>query len=159
MIEPNPSAMNGRSLLMGSMQNNLAVSPYLTKAATARTGDDKIPGYYSNELDMWVVDTVEGPKPIIAEGALSELLTKTKVNAEQDDEAIWMLEMMTKTAQNVEQDDDRPWEQSHLLQLMTKTDTISERDDNCEINHLLELMTKTEAQQERDDNGNPAFGF
>ncbi|MBP5089236.1 hypothetical protein HUS91_33035 [Pseudomonas chlororaphis] len=69
-----------------------------------------------------------------------------------------MLEMMTKTAHNIEQDDDRPWEQSHLLQLMTKTDTISERDDRCEFNHLLELVTKTEAQQERDDSGDPSFG-
>lgn len=133
-------------------------SPFLTGAATPRTGDDQIPGYYSPTLDMWVVDSPAGVKPIISQGALSELLTKTKVNAEQDDEASWQLELMTKTYQKVESDDE-PAYVHDLLQLMTKTDTTTERDDRSDVNHLLELITKTNVELEHDDNGDPTFGL
>jgi hypothetical protein len=67
---------------------------------------------------------------------------------------------MTKTSQQLESDDDRPlFEPNQLLQLLTKTDTVSEQDDNFEPNHYLELITKTYAQQERDDDGNLSFGL
>lgn len=140
-----------------SKHGMMAKSPFLAAAATVRTGEDKIPGYYSAELDMWVVDTPDGVRPIIAEGALSELFTKTKVNVEQDDEACWQLEVMTKTFTKVESDDEHPQEQNHLLQLMTKTDANVERDDRSDVNHLLELITKTSVELERDDNGDPTF--
>lgn len=140
---------------MGAVQR----SPFLSAAATPRTGDDKISGYYSPDLDMWVVDTPAGVKPVISQGALSELLTKTKVNAEQDDEAPWHLELMTKTYQKVESDDEPTYGHDNLLQLTTKTDATTERDDRSDVNHLLELITKTNVQLEHDDNGDPTFGL
>ncbi|MCE5983737.1 hypothetical protein [Pseudomonas sp. LF19] len=126
---------------------------------------------------MWAVESSEGVVPIIADGALDELMTKTKVNAEQDDEGGWQVELLTKTYQKVESDDEdfnpyralssagssallRRFDSSkHLLQLLTKTDAKTERDDRCEVNHILELVTKTNVQVERDDNGDPTFGL
>lgn len=140
---------------MGAMDR----SPFLARAATPRTGSDEIPGYYSAELGMWVVDTPSGVMPIISQGALRELLTKTKVNAEQDDEAPWHLELMTKTYQKVESDDEPAFGHQDLLQLMTKTDAATERDDRSEANYLLELITKTNVELEHDDNGDPTFGL
>jgi hypothetical protein len=81
---------------------------------------------------MWVIDTPEGPQPIIEQGTLNELVTKTKVNAEQDDEAAWQLEMMTKTAHNVESDDERPPSPRPALELMTKTRVDQEQDDTAD---------------------------
>lgn len=134
-------------------------SPFLAGAASARTGEDQLPGYYSTDMHMWVIDTPEGVKPIIANGALSELVTKTKVNAEQDDDACWHLELTTKTEQKVESDDEHSFGHSHLLQLVTKTDSTTERDDRSDTNHLLELITKTNLELEQDDNGDPTFGL
>jgi len=70
-------------------------SPFLSKFATPRKGEDKIPGYYSSELNMWAIASSAGEVPIIADRALNELMTKTKVNAEQDDEACWQVELLT----------------------------------------------------------------
>ncbi|QZD74070.1 hypothetical protein K3819_10350 [Pseudomonas sp. 3-2] len=66
---------------------------------------------------------------------------------------------MTKTAQNVESDDEHTREANHLLQLVTKTDSTTERDDRCEATYILELITKTNLQLEHDDNGDPTFGL
>ncbi len=157
---------------MGALQKT---SPFLSRFATPRTGEDSIPGFYSPELQMWAVEAPDGVVPVIADGALNELMTKTKVNAEQDDEASWQIELLTKTYQKVESDDDDPSlyrgqsndsgqlhrldSSNHLLQLVTKTDAITERDDRCNANHILELITKTNVEVERDDNGDPTFGL
>lgn len=151
------------------------LSPFLSRFATPRTGEDSIPGFYSSELQMWAIEAPDGEVPIIADGALDELMTKTKVNAEQDDEASWQIELLTKTYQRVESDDDDPSpyrgqsadsgtqcrfdDSNHLLQLVTKTDATTERDDRCNANHILELITKTNVELERDDNGDPTFGL
>ncbi|MGY3282481.1 hypothetical protein ACVW05_000053 [Pseudomonas fulva] len=126
---------------------------------------------------MWAVESSTGVVPIIADGALDELMTKTKVNAEQDDEGGWQVELLTKTHQKVESDDEdfnpyralssangsafvRRFDSSnHLLQLVTKTEANTERDDRCEVNHILELVTKTDVQMERDDNGDATYGL
>ncbi|ERL01343.1 hypothetical protein O999_23195 [Pseudomonas putida LF54] len=126
---------------------------------------------------MWAVESSAGVVPIITEGALNELMTKTKVNAEQDDEEGWQVELLTKTYQIVESDDEdftpyrsqstayssaslcRVESSNHLMQLVTKTEAQTERDDRCEVNHILELVTKTNVQVERDDNGDPTFGL
>ncbi|TVT92614.1 hypothetical protein [Pseudomonas sp. RGB] len=138
-----------------------AVSPLLARSAVPRSGTDNLPGYYSTHHDMWVVETPDGVKPIIARGALDELLTKTKVNGEDDDDSFIMLETLTKTSQTPEADDDftRPGQRSHLLQLITKTDTVVEEDDPGDRNFMLELMTKTEAELENDDPGSEQFGL
>lgn len=126
---------------------------------------------------MWAIDSPDGEVPIIADGALSELMTKTKVNAEQDDDGGWQVELLTKTYQKVESDDDDPSpyrgrtsadsvgeprhldSTNHLLQLLTKTEANTERDDRCEVNHILELITKTNVKVESDDNGDPALAL
>lgn len=157
---------------MGALQKT---SPFLSRFATPRTGEDSIPGFYSPELQMWAVEAPDGVVPIIADGALNELMTKTKVNAEQDDEACWQVELLTKTYQRVESDDDDPSpyrgqsadsgsprrfdSSNRLLQLFTKTDATTERDDQYSANHILELITKTNVELERDDNGDPTFGI
>ena len=162
---------------LGALENLSGTSPYLSRFATPRTGEDRIPGYYSSELNMWAINSPTGAVPIIADGGLNELMTKTKVNAEQDDEAPWQVELLTKTYQKVESDDDdhircrgqssadsfsKPFSfesSNHLLQLVTKTDANAERDDRCGANHILELITKTNVQLERDDNGDPTLGL
>lgn len=108
-----------------------AVSPLLARNAVPRTGTDNLPGYYSTQHDMWVVETPNGTQPVIARGALDELLTKTKVNSEEDDDSFVTLETLTKTYSKPESDDDlaSKGQAPHLLQLMTKTDTVIEEDD------------------------------
>ncbi|RMR33374.1 hypothetical protein ALP87_05245, partial [Pseudomonas syringae pv. coriandricola] len=71
-----------------------SVVPLLAKTAVPRTGSDNLPGYYSPLHDMWVVETIDGVKPIITRGALDELLTKTKVNTEEDDDSFVTLETL-----------------------------------------------------------------
>jgi len=89
---------------------------------------------------MWVVDTEQGAQPIINEQVLSELLTKTHQYSESDDDT-W------------------PIRHSHLLQLVTKTDSIQETDDNYSASQLLELVTKTKTRREADDEYGLSFGF
>lgn len=117
------------------------VSPFLARLGTPRIGDDQLPGYYCEQQKMWVVDTERGVQPIINEQVLSQLVTKTSQRAESDDDA-W------------------PNRHSNLLQLMTKTDTVREVDDNFTASQLLELVTKTNAKQrEADDEGFQPFEF
>lgn len=143
----------------GRNEKPASKSPFLARAGLLRTGEREIPGYYCERQQMWVIDTVEGPQPIIDERTLSQLLTKTRVNDEDDDDTYLALELMTKTLQQLEGDDDRTYGPNSLLQLLTKTDTIEEADDNFEANHLLELVTKTNTQQEADDDGFQSLGL
>lgn len=137
-----------------------SISPFLAKAGTPRTGADQLPGYYCEQQQMWVVDTEQGVLPIINEQALSQLLTKTRVHEEEDDDSYLALELMTKTHQQVESDDDtRPTGYNNLLQLATKTESIQEVDDNYSASQLLELVTKTKVEQEADDDGFRFLGF
>lgn len=142
---------------MGAMEKTMrrAESPFLAKAAQLRTGANEIPGYYSDELDMWVVETENGSAPIISQGVLAQLLTKTRADGEVDDDSPFALQLMTKTEQQLEGDDDRPFASNHMLQLLTKTHATQEADDNFEAGHLLELITKTAIQQESDDDEYP----
>ncbi|MGR0057229.1 hypothetical protein ACUS54_27020 [Pseudomonas aeruginosa] len=136
------------------------ISPFLAKAGIPRTGEDRLPGYYCEQQKMWVVDTEQGTQPIINEPALSQLLTKTRAHEEEDDDSYLALELITKTHQQIESDDDtRPTGYSNLLQLVTKTESVQEVDDNYSASQLLELVTKTKVQQEADDDGFQSFGF
>lgn len=127
------------------------VSPYLARTAVVRTGTDEIPGYYSNEIDMWVVESEGGATPIIQNGSLAQLKTKTEVIQEEDDESPYSLDLTTKTAHQIESDDHSPDFSGTVLQLMTKTDTVQEKDDKCDTDGLLQLVTKTKVQSETDD--------
>ena len=161
---------------MGALEKSLGKSPYLSRFATPRTGEDSTPGSYSSELNMWVVDSPDGVVPIISQGSLGELMTKTNANTEQDDDSFWQVELLTKTFQKVESDDEDPSpyrgrgsanesdlscfeSKNNLLQLLTKTDSTTERDDRSDVNHILELITKTNVELEHDDNGDPTFGL
>ena len=86
-----------------------------------------------------MIDTEQGARPIINEQALSQSLTKTAQHTESDDDT-W------------------PTRYSNLLQLVTKTDSIQETDDNHSVSQLLELVTKTKTQQEADDDYSQSFG-
>jgi len=107
--------------------------PLLAACAVTRIGSDTIPGRYDSKRQVWVLDTEDGAMPIIECAArLAELVTKTKVQQEQDD----------------------PGDPNAVfLENSTKTFQVPERDDvvGCDFATLLELATKTEAQPERDD--------
>lgn len=143
---------------MGAVQKLTLISPFLANSAIPRTGDSKLPGYYSKEKDMWVVETESGVKPVIAKGALAELLTKTRQDEEQDDDASFVLETITKTHQQTESDDDSFVGSNHVLELLSKTDAVSERDDPGSANFILELLTKTHVELENDDTA-PSMGL
>lgn len=104
--------------------------PFLFRYAVDRTGTPDIDGRYSDIDCVWVVDTAQGPIPIIDRpSALGELITKTAAHQEEDDER---------------------W--SQMLELTTKTDAKPETDDQADFGpSLLELSTKTHAQAESDD--------
>ncbi|MEG3081194.1 hypothetical protein R3F64_15110 [Halomonas sp. 5021] len=137
-----------------------SISPFLARAGKTRTGEDQLPGYYCDEQQMWVVETEQGVQPIINKQTLSQLMTKTRVHNEEDDDNYLALELITKTHQQLESDDDtRPMGCNNLLQLVTKTDTAHEVDDNYSACQLLELATKTKVEQETDDDGFGTLGF
>jgi hypothetical protein len=131
---------------------NIKLEPYLMRYSVLRTSESELPGYYSPDLDVWVVDQDKSQIPVINVCNRAELTTKTKVSEEQDDESLCFLETLTKT--DVQQErDDADLEMSHLLELTTKTHTSTESDDNyMQLNHLLELTTKTRTFHESDDN-------
>lgn len=147
---------------MGVMKKVISdeAMPFLARFAIARTGEDRLPGYYSTEMAMWVVNSEAGPVPIIDHFALAELMTKTKVNAEQDDEGLYSLDELKTVTEVRAESDDVDSAMSHLLELVTKTDTVVEKDDAAnDFNQFLELVTKTSVQVEKDDNGDPASGL
>lgn len=143
---------------MGAAKKLPLISPFLASVAIPRTGESKLPGHYSSEKDMWVVETESGIKPVIARGALAELLTKTRQDEEQDDDTPFMLETITKTFQQTESDDESFTGPNQVLELLSKTDSISERDDPGSANFILELLTKTNVELESDDMG-PLMGI
>lgn len=143
---------------MGAAKRLPLISPFLARAAIPRTGESKLPGHYSKEKDMWVVETESGLKPVIAKGALAELLTKTRQDEEQDDDTPFMLETITKTCHRTESDDEGFTGSNQMLELFSKTNTISGRDDPGAANLILELLTKTHVELESDDTG-PSMGL
>ena len=79
--------------------------PYLSRFAIPRTEVDPIDGFYCSEKAMWMMETINGPRPAIeCASAAQEMRTKTEVASESDDDII--LELLTKTAVQAEQDDD-----------------------------------------------------
>ena len=134
------------------MKSNNTALPFLARFATERTEGENIPGWYSYEQDLWVVQEDSKETPIISKYALTQTVTKTKVRQESDDDSsVSMLELTTKTGVQLERDDS-DLSMNHLLELMTKTDTIQERDDdNWNTGNILELSIKTFVSVERDE--------
>jgi hypothetical protein len=106
--------------------------PFLLRFASPRTSDTEMPGRYSAELDVWVVDGEDGERPIIELPAGSLVMTQTK------------------TMQQVESDDDDPM-RFGSMETGTYTRVHQEADDEDASLCLPEITTKTDVQQERDD--------
>ena len=124
-------------------------------------------------LRVWAVDADGLRQPIItvAENALVDIETTTKVRQEGDDEDIHagrafgtLCEIVTKTATQQEFDDERFGANARLgllTEIVTKTAIQQEADDDAAetlvADHFMlraalpEITTKTDAQQESDD--------
>jgi hypothetical protein len=124
--------------------------PFLPTLAVKRTGGgDALPGRYSDEHDVWIIDGKDGPLPIITAWQEYSAAPVTKVKGERDEICGGMLELSTKTSKQLERDDISPRSPMFLPELWTKTDVVRERDDPSRL--ILELATKTENVPERDD--------
>lgn len=134
------------------METNNSKLPFLARFATQRTEESNIPGMYSYEQDLWVIEENGKKIPIISKFNLSQAVTKTKVRQESDDEcSSGVLELSTKTEVKLERDDNHI-NMNHLLELTTKTDAVQERDDESwGKENLIELTTKTFVAVERDE--------
>ena len=106
--------------------------PFLLRFATPRCDDAEMPGRYSPELGVWVIDRDEGERPIVEVACRS------------------LIETQTKTAQRVEADDDDPT-RFGAMETGTFTEVKQEVDDEDASLCLPELTTKTDIAQERDD--------
>lgn len=116
-----------------SPRKGKVIVPFLIGRAVRRFDSGSIPGHYCATTHVWVVDGPNGPEPLVrSREELLELVTKTKVEREQDDQR-----------------------ESTLSAAITKTAVQSEGDDEqVRISRsapIFELATKTEAQRERDD--------
>ena len=90
-----------------------------------------IPGHYSDDLEVWVEESSGKVVPLVeSQRALTELVTKTLVQQEQDD--------------------DLPPGRI-VCELATKTDVRQESDDRSPSEFALELATKTSHNIEHDD--------
>jgi hypothetical protein len=126
--------------------------PFLTTLAVKRSGTPtELPGRYSSEQDVWVIENGNDSTPIISSYQERSVAPVTKIRAERDElGASGLLELSTKTSTLPERDDVTPRDVMLLPELLTKTDDVGERDD-VSPRLLLELATKTEAAPERDD--------
>ena len=109
-----------------------AIRPFLTQMATQREGASApLPGAYSPEHSVWMVDAGQGARPIVeVRRDLGETATFTKVLAEQDDTDI-ALAASGDTA--------------------TTTRVQAEADDSDITAATLDIATKTYAQVESED--------
>lgn len=117
---------------MASESNSTPVQPLLASLAVSRHGEPSIPGYFDPALDVWVVESSGGLRPIVQmrEG-LGDTSTVTRVRAEQDDTDI---------------------DPASLANTTTFTKVLAEGDDtDVSCAGLLEMTTKTQAQIESDD--------
>jgi hypothetical protein len=87
-------------MMEGNRQN---CRPFLPMLAVPRTGSAGIlPGRYSTEHDMWMVDGENGPLPIISAPQEYLVAPVTKIKGERDEAGRELLELSTKTEKQVE---------------------------------------------------------
>lgn len=80
--------------------------PVLYFACPRTTDDTPKPFFYDDNLNLNLIDINGSNTPFIdAPLSSSELLTKTKMEREKDDEQYQLLELMTKTEAPRERDD------------------------------------------------------
>jgi hypothetical protein len=128
----------------------------------------EIPGFYSSEKRVWVIETQTGQTPLIAEAqrvartgySQHDSMTAemggpvTKAQGERDEiGTLALLEASTKTMAQLERDDQTRGTLGFVHELQTKTEVVQERDDASQgyLASLLELATKTDTKRERDD--------
>jgi hypothetical protein len=92
------------------MTDSISVEPFLLRFATTRQPEPSIGGHYCDVRQVWVITLDGEERPIVlTDAAGAELMTKTRVLAESDDESGGALsELTTKTKVVVEQDDEDP---------------------------------------------------
>jgi len=127
------------------------VRPFLANFATPRTGGDEQPGRYCDRSNLWVIDTVSGPRPLIeTDDALGQAVTTTKIRTEADDTDVQMgAGLITHTSINTEADDVSPL--SSLPDLGTHTYVKTESDDVERLSAGWDLTTTTRVRMEGDD--------
>lgn len=105
--------------------------PLLIRQACDRTSRGELPGAYDDEARLWLVDGEQGPRPLASSADLEglEILTKTRVRQEADDEEFALLEITTKTSVNQEADDQKMHVAGLEMEIVTKTDVQQEADD------------------------------
>lgn len=108
------------------------IRPFLTQLATEREPiAPPLPGFYSPEHSVWMVDTGSGPRPIVEERRdIGETSTFTKILAEQDDTDVTV---------------------AAAGDTATTTRVQIEADDSDITAATLEVATKTYAQVESED--------
>lgn len=116
---------------MGKMEK--ICEPFLLRFATDRKCDGlEMSGRYSEERQLWVVDTDQGPRPIIE--VAPDVIAATQ----------------SKTMTHVEADDDDQ-NRGAMMETSTYTRVRQESDDQDASLGLPEIQTKTDVQQESDD--------
>lgn len=115
---------------MRGVENGKGSAPFLSKYAEPRDEGPGLPGYFSADQNLWMVESPNGAVPLISYAReLAAITTKTKVEDESDDEsANYLLEITTKTDGNTE-GDDQTRHGSALLEVSTKTHAELERED------------------------------
>lgn len=111
-----------------------AAEPFLLRFATPRSAESPMPGRYSPELDVWVVEDAGCERPIVevAGGSLTATQTKTMTHTEaDDDDPARFGSMETSTFTKVRQEADDEDAMLGLPKLQTKTDVQQERDDEA----------------------------
>ena len=111
-----------------------AADPFLLRFRTPRSADSPMPGRYSQELGVWVVEGEDGEVPIIevADGSLVATQSKTMTHVEvDDDDPTRFNSMETGTYTKVRQEADDEDASMCLSELTTKTDVQHERDDEA----------------------------
>lgn len=116
----------------------IPAKPFLLRFATPRSADAPMPGYYSPNLGVWVMDSEDGEMPIIEVAGGSLVATQSK------------------TMTQVEVDDDDP-SRFGSVETSTYTKVRQEADDEDISLCLPELTTKTDVQQERDDEASTPY--
>lgn len=119
---------------MTSLSSEAVVDPFLLRFATPRSAEAEMPGHYSPDLGVWVIDGDDGEVPIIevADGTLVATQSKTMTRVEVDDEDPSRFGAVeTSTGTRVRQEVDDEDTSLCLPELTTKTDVQQERDDEA----------------------------
>ena len=113
--------------MLSRSQSAESVRPFLARFAVPRTAEPELPGYYSADRSLWVIETPQGIVPLATQ-ASSQLQTLTKVHGEQTDCTTDFAQMVaTHTRVRMEQDDNMNG--FCVFAMATITEVASEKPD------------------------------